>query len=126
MSAAPRLPTPALVWFALLGAPTAWTLQHVTGFGLTVASCEEVGKTAWHISLDLWTIVASAITLGVGLAGVAASLLSLRRTRDAGTEPPGARLRFLALISATVAPLVLCIIVMSAAGVVLISDCVQS
>ena len=126
MSTTPRNSTAALVWFALLGAPAAWTLQHVTGFGLTVASCEEAGKTAWHISLDFWTIVASAITLGVGILGVAASLLSLRRTRDAGTEPPGARLRFLALVSVTTAPLVLCIIVMSGVGVVLISDCVQS
>jgi hypothetical protein len=126
VSTSHRIPTSLLIWFGLFAGPAAWTIQHVVGYGLTEASCQEAGQTDWHLSLDLWTIVVTAVALGVGLAGVAAAVLALVRTRDAGTEPPGSRMRFLALVAITVAPLVLFIMVMSGAGVVVISGCRQS
>jgi hypothetical protein len=126
VSTSHRIPTSLLIWFGLFGAPAAWTLQHIVGYGLTEASCQEAGQVDWHISLDASTIVVTGAALLVGLASVAAAVVAVVRTRDAGTEPPGSRMRFLALVAITVAPLVLFIMVMSGAGVVVISGCRQS
>lgn len=113
----------ALVWFGLFGAPAAWTVQHVTGYALTEASCHEAGA-GW--SLDLWTtVVTAAAALVAVLAGVA-GVAAWRATRGAGSEPPEARVRFLATMTLAITPLFLMIILMSGLGSIFLSDCVQS
>ena len=42
-------------WFGLLGAPLAWTVQLVVGFGVTEARCEP-GGSRWGVSVDTWEI----------------------------------------------------------------------
>ena len=122
----PRITTTLLMWFGLLGAPSAWTLQHVAGVGLTVANCGPAAGTGGRIHLDAWTIVVSAAAVVVTVAGLLAALATWRRTRDVGTEPPGSRIHFLALVALTTTPLFLCIMVMSAVGVVVLGGCRQS
>jgi heme/copper-type cytochrome/quinol oxidase subunit 2 len=116
----------ALMWLGLLGAPFAWTIQHVAGYGLTEANCQEASKAGWHIHLDVWTIVFTGSAVIVGLAGLAAALATWRRTKDAGTEPPGARIHFLSIIALTTTPLFLAIMLMSGIGVLFLTGCRQS
>jgi hypothetical protein len=118
--------TTLLMWFGLLGAPAAWTLQHVAGFGLTVANCGPAAGADGRIHLDAWTIVVSAAAVLVTVAGLLAALATWRRTRDVGTEPPGARIHFLSLVALTTTPLFLCITVMTGLGVLFLDGCRQS
>jgi hypothetical protein len=113
------------LWFGLLGAPAAWTLQHVTGYALTEATCGEAGSSGWDVHLDAWTIavVASAALVAVAAGGAAA--LTYRATRDAGDEPPAARVRFLAVIGMAIAPLFLAMILMSGLGTLFLDHCRQ-
>jgi TRAP-type C4-dicarboxylate transport system permease small subunit len=128
-----RLPRPriglanaALLWYGLFGAPFAWTIQHVAGVGFTEASCQEAAKHGWSISLDAWTIVFSAGAVIVTLGALAAALETWRRTKDVGTDPPGARVHFLSIIALTTTPLFLAIMVMSGLGVLFLGACRQS
>lgn len=118
----------ALMWLGLLGAPFAWTIQHVAGFGLTQANCNAAAKVpgGWHIHLHAWTIVFTAGAVLVTVAAFVAALVTWRRTKDAGTDPPGARIHFLSIISLTIIPLFLAIMLMSGLGVILSVGCRQS
>ena len=115
----------ATLWFGLLGAPTAWTVQHVTGFGLAQAACSEAGRT-WHLPFDALTLAVGAVAFAVGVAAEVAAVVIWRATRGAGEEPPGSRVHFLSVIAATVNPLFLCIIAMSTIGAVSLATCQPS
>jgi hypothetical protein len=118
------LPSRALVWFGLLGAPGAWVAQHLTGYALTEAACNEAGR-GWDVPIDALTaaLTAAAAALAV-LAGLAA-LAAFRSTRGAGGKPPAARVHFLGIAGIVVAPLFLAIIVMSGVGVIVLEGCRQ-
>jgi len=127
----PHPPLAALMWFGLLGAPSAWVVQHLIGYGLAEATCSEAGKR-WSISVDGLTIVVTAVDASIAaLAGLAA-LAAYRRTRGAkgegGSEepPPIGRIHFLAVVGIAVSPLFLAIIVMSGLGSVVLDNCIQS
>jgi hypothetical protein len=122
--ARPRLRLPALLAFGVIGAPAAWALQHVTGFALTQANC----GTAFRDNLAF-----QGLTLGVmATAAVVAVLAELsaiavyRRTRDAGPDPPGSRMHFLAIVGMTIGPLFLAIILMSGLAAAFLDTCTQS
>ena len=117
-----RLPHPLLLWFAVLGAPLAWALQHIVGYALTEVRCDEQGT---RLHLDAWTIAVTTVALAIGALAAASAIAIYRSTRDAGKEPPGSRVHFLALLGITVAPLFLCLILMSGLGVVVLVDCRQ-
>ena len=112
----------ALVWVGVLGAPAAWTVQHITGYALTEVTCDERG---WHVHMDPLTLVVTGIAVAVALAAEAASIVTFRATRDA-SEPPGQRIHFLAVIGITIGPLFLALILMSGLGAVLLQACRQS
>lgn len=118
--------TEALLWLGVLGAPLAWTVQHVAGFGLTEATCQAAGLSDTHLPLDAWTIVVTGATLVVALVAGAAAIVTLLRTRDAGSEPPGARIRFLATVAVTTTPLFVAIMLMSGLGTLFTTACRQS
>lgn len=115
-----------LLWYGLFGAPFAWAIQHVAGVGFTEANCQEAAKHGWEISLNAWTIAFSAGAVLVTLGGFAAAVATWRRTRDAGTDPPGARVHFLSIIALTTTPLFLAIMVMSGLSVLFLTACRQS
>lgn len=121
----PRPPLSFLMWFGLLGAPLAWTVQHVVGMGLALAACTERMRPE-GVPVDPWTIVAtaSAATITV-LAGLAA-LAAFRATSGGDDEPPGARIHFLATVGIVVTPLFLAIILMSGTTAVLFPTCQQA
>ena len=122
---------PALMWFALLGAPAAWVLQHVSGYALTEAACGRAGA-GWDVPVDGATAVVSAAAVAVAvLAGLAAVKL-WRDTRPAegagGSEepPPQGRIHFLATVGMVITPLFVSIILMSGLGELLLASCRQS
>jgi hypothetical protein len=112
----------AVLWLGVFGAPAAWTAQLITGFALTQAACGEAGR---DVHMDAWTAGVSAAAALVAVAAGGAAAFTLRATRDAGTEPPGTRVRFLAVIGVAIAPLFLAMIVMGGLGAVLLVECRQ-
>jgi hypothetical protein len=119
------LPRPSrLVWFGVLGAPSAWTAQLWISTGLTLAACSRAG-TSWDLPVDGLTIALTAGATTIAALAGASSLAVLRAMRDAGGGPPGGRVRFLATIGITVSFLFGCLIVMTGAGVVSLDLCHQ-
>lgn len=110
----------ALLWFGVLGAPSAWVIQHLTGYALSEAGCHG------DVAIDPGTIVISAAAAAIALLAALASVVVWRATRGAGSAPPTGRVHFMAVIGMTVAPLFLALVLMSGLGAVLIDGCVQS
>ncbi|HST16898.1 MAG TPA: hypothetical protein VLK36_04470 [Gaiellaceae bacterium] len=87
-----------LLWFGLLAAPLAWTVQLVVGYGATIARC--TGTTSSRsFSLTPWEVALTAVAAVVALTGQAAALLVFRSTRGRHETdpPPDGRVRFLVL-----------------------------
>jgi hypothetical protein len=114
-----------LMWFGLLVPPAAWTLQHVTGFFLTQATCLPHGRT-WTIHMDAWTAAVGAFAVLLIVAGIVASVVAFRRTSGAESGTPDARVHFMSIMAMCVGPLVLFIVVMSTLGATLLTECQQS
>jgi hypothetical protein len=106
------------LWFGILGAPAAWTLQHVTGYALTVVRCGEGGPS---VHMDAWTLAVTATAVVVALAAEAAAIVTFRATR--GEE---SRVHFLAVIGVTIGPLFVAMILMSGLGAIVLTQCAQS
>jgi hypothetical protein len=114
-----------LQWFGLLGAPLAWTLQLVFGYGLTEAACAEAG-TRWGLDPTGWEIALAAGAGAIALAAELSAVVLWRETRRAGESgPPLERLHFFAVASMAVGIVFLGIIVLSAIGAVHYSGCEQ-
>jgi hypothetical protein len=125
------LPAEALSWFGLLGAPSAWVLQFLVGYGATEAACSEAGAR-WGVAVDGITVVATALGATVAVLAELAAISVWRDTRAAegsgGSEepPPRGRIHFLATVGIVIAPLFLAIILMSGLGVIILPECRQS
>jgi len=117
------------MWFGLLGAPAAWTAQHVAGIWLTIGQCHDgTAGPSWRVHLDAWVIAVTATAAVVAvLAGLSAAL-AWRSTRDADDDdaPPSGRIHFLGIVGLTISPLFLAIILMSGLATVFLPQCVQS
>jgi hypothetical protein len=125
----------ALAFFGVLGAPLAWTLQHVAGISLTFADCGmalpggsgPAGSQA-PVALNSWTLVATIAAAVVALLAGFSAVGAWRATREAGadTGPPDGRVHFLAVVGMTITPLFLCIILMSGLTAVFMPNCHQA
>jgi hypothetical protein len=121
----PTSPASPVLWYAVLGAPAAWTLQMGVGYWLSEAKCSPAGGP-WGISLATWGIAVSGVAFAVGV-GAAATAVSIYRTYDDfHAAPPEGRIAFLAVVGMTVSTLFLILIAMSAAGILTFSECSQS
>jgi len=118
------LPLPLLLWFGLLGAPFAWTVQHVFGFGVTQAACN-LASRQWTVPVDALTLVATIGATVIALLAGASAVIAFRATRDAGTEIPGARIHFLATVGVVVTPIFVAIVLMSGISVLMLPACHQ-
>jgi hypothetical protein len=115
-----------LLWVGVLGAPAAWTVQHMTGYALTEARCREAATAGgWSLDMDAWTIAVTAVAAVAAIAAMGAAIVTFRATRGA-EEPPRERIHFLAVIGITIGPLFLAMILMSGLGAVVLPQCVQS
>ncbi len=114
-----------LMWFGLLGAPFAWAAQHLVGITLIEAACNPPSPR-WGVPVDGATLTATAVAAIVATLSGGAAFRVYQATKDAGTEIPEARVRFLAIVGIVVSPLFLAIVLMSGITVVAFPECVQS
>lgn len=126
-----RLPGQAAMWFGLLGAPGAWVVQHLVGYGVTEVACNPAGSQ-WEVAVDGVTIAATATAAAVALLAGLTAVKVWRDTRptegQGGAEepPPRGRTHFLATVGMVITPLFLFIIVMSGLGALILPHCQQS
>lgn len=119
------------MWFGLLGAPTAWGVQFLVGYGLTQAACSQAGSR-WNVAVDGITLAATVAGAAVVVLAELAALKVWRDTRPAegpaGLEepPPKGRIHFLATVGIVIAPLFLFMILMGGLGAVSLPGCTQS
>ena len=113
------------MWFGLLGAPFAWAAHHVVGISMIEAACNPPSPQ-WGVPVDGWTVAATVVAASVATLSAAAAFMAYRATKDAGTDIPEARMRFLAIVGIVVSPLFLAIMLMSGITVVAFPECVQS
>ena len=116
-------PTELRVWFGVLAAPLAWVAQHVSGYAVSEAACDPVGRGG--IAQGTIAGVTSAGALAVALAGLVVAD-RVRRATSADAPPPESRRHFLGVVGMAIAPLFMCIIVMSGVGAVVLESCRQS
>jgi hypothetical protein len=113
-----------LLWFGVLGAPVAWTFQHLAGYALTEAACHEAG-TMWKVAVVTWTLALTAGAAAIAVLAGLAAIATWRATRGASDESPTARMHFMAVMGMTLTPLFLMIILMSGIGVAAIGGCAR-
>jgi hypothetical protein len=114
-------------WFGLLGAPLAWTVQLVLGFGVTEARCEP-GGSRWGVSVDTWEIT---LMIAAGAVVIFAELCAIAlyyATRDVPYDGPGplGRRQFFVAASSFGNVLFLMIILLSGIAAVEHVPCRQS
>lgn len=120
----PRPPLSFLMWFGLLGAPLAWTLQFLAGLGLALAACTQVMEPK-NVPIDPWTIAATAASATIAVLAGLSAIAAFRATGETD-EPPTGRIHFLATVGIVVTPLFLFIILMSGITAILFPKCLQS
>ena len=88
-------------WFGLLGAPLAWTVQLVLGYGVTEARCN-VGGSRWGVDVDTWEITLMIAAGAVVILAEVCAVALYYVTRDVlydGRPPLGRRQFFVAASS---------------------------
>lgn len=120
----------ALMWFGLLGAPLAWTLQFLVGYASLEATCNAAGRR-WGFSAQTLIVVATATGAAIAVLAGLAALATFRATRGSAGEggsdedPPKGRLHFMGTVGITVSPLFLAIILMGGLGATFLPACHQ-
>lgn len=115
----PDAPSSPLLWFGVLGAPLAWTLQFSVGYWLAESRCSESGGQLFGVALDVWMVPLTALAVGASVAAWLVALGLYRRSAEASEygPPPGGRNHFLAVIGLAIAPLFTVLIALTALGV---------
>jgi hypothetical protein len=117
----------ALQWFGLLGAPLAWCVQLVLGFGVTQADCS-AGSTRWGIGVDTWelSLMAAALLVVVLAEACALWLYLANREVEYDDPPPVGRRHFFVTAASLGNVLFLAAILMSGLAATYYTPCHQS
>jgi hypothetical protein len=115
-----------LQWFGLLGAPLAWTVQLVVGFGAADANCSRAGSQ-WGIDVQTWEITLTAAAATVAVCAEVSALTLFRELRDVEDDAPGprGRLHFFSVASLIGNVLFMGLIALTAFGVLSHQGCRQ-
>ena len=115
-----------LQWFGLLGAPLAWTVQLVVGFGAADANCARAGSH-WGIDVQTWEITLTAAAATVAVCAEVSALTLYRELRDVDDDAPGprGRLHFFSVASLIGNVLFMGLIALTAFGVLSHLGCRQ-
>jgi heme/copper-type cytochrome/quinol oxidase subunit 2 len=119
----PTSPASPLLWFAVLGAPAAWSGQFGILYWVTEADCRGP-EGRWGIDLDVWAIVITIPALALCAAALTAAVWLFRSSGDAEEDdaPPAGRIYFLSVVGIAINPLFTVIIALNCAGL-LAHDC---
>ena len=112
----------ALQWYALLGAPLAWTAQLVLGYGLTEAACGPAGRI-WAISLDGWEATVFALAAVTAAGGLASAAAVHRAVSRGEIDDPAGRLKFFATIGLVVGAIFAALILYTGTAVLTVEEC---
>jgi hypothetical protein len=114
-------------WFGLLGAPLAWTVQLVLGYGVTEARCN-VGGSRWGVDVDTWEITLMIAAGAVVILAEVCAVVLYYVTRDVlyDGQPPLGRRQFFVAASSFCNVLFLMIILLSGIAAVDHVPCRQS
>ena len=123
----PTSPVSPLLWFGVLGAPLAWAVQFGVGYWISEAQCSPTGGQ-WQIPVRSWAIAVGAIGEVVAVSALLVALWLFRGSAGADVKeaPPEGRIRFLAVVGMTIAPLFIFLIAMTAVGTAVLYPCSQS
>jgi hypothetical protein len=110
----------ALQWYALLGAPLAWSGQLVLGYFYTLSLCGPGGPESGglHVPVGAFSAVVALVAAGGWLAA-----LSLRRATTQGLDDPLGRIRFIADIGLVIGAIFFAVILYTAAGELALEGC---
>lgn len=108
-----------LLWFGVFGAPAAWTLLLVVGYGFEEVDCSR-GSRSWHV--DSWD-ANLALFVGTTLVAVAAGAVSLWFWRRPSAADVRGRLTWLAFSGILISALFLALIVFTGAGITALDPC---
>ena len=114
-------------WFGLLGAPLAWTVQLVLGYGVTEARCN-VGGSRWGVDVDTWEITLMIAAGAVVILAEVCAVTLYYATRDVSydDQPPLGGRQFYVAASSLGNVLFLMIILLSGIAAVDHVPCRQS
>jgi hypothetical protein len=114
-------------WFGLLGAPLAWTVQLVLGYGVTEARCS-VGGSRWGVDVDTWEITLMIAAGAVVILAEVCAVVLYYATREVSYDdgPPLGRRHFFVTASSLGNVLFLVIILLSGIAAVDHVPCRQS
>ena len=114
-----------LLWFGLLGAPLAWALQLVVGYGVEEAGCAQ-GSRRWGLPTHAFQIVILCVCLAVALGSAIAAAWSWRAAERGRVPNRRGRVAFLAYSGLLASALFLALIVLSGAGAITLDTCERS
>jgi hypothetical protein len=96
-----RRAAPWLLWFAVLGGATAWTVHLLVAWGLEEIACASGSRSSDVLGVPLAVAIAAAtlLTLAVSVAALVVAWRLWRRTRAAADgEVRVARASFMAVV----------------------------
>jgi hypothetical protein len=118
-----------LAWVGVFGPPFAWAGQHIAGFAVALSRCPDNTRgPGWNVPVNTVTLILGITAATVALLSGASAFAAWRATRenDDDEAPPAGRVHFLSVIGITITPLFFAMIVMSSAGAIVFTECVQS
>jgi hypothetical protein len=119
----PRLSLNVLMWFGLLGAPSAWVVQFLISYWFSETACAGPRRAA---PVDTATAIATGLAIAVAVAAGLSGLAVMQATKGQGDAPPPGRVHMLGIVGLTISPLFLMIIIFNGIGVLVLPECVQS
>ena len=114
-----------LLWFGVLGAPLAWTLQLVAGYGVEEAGCAE-GARRWGVPSHGLQIAILCFCAAVALGSGLAAGWSWREAGRGRLRNRRGRVAFLGICGLLLSALFLALIVLGGAGAATLDTCARS
>ena len=111
-----------LLWFGVLGAPAAWTLLLVVGYGFEEVDCSR-GSSRWGFDAATGNLVLFIATASIGVVAGAASFSAWRRTQQPEAADVRGRLAWMGFAGILVSGLFLALILFTGFGVAFLDQC---
>jgi hypothetical protein len=114
-----------LQWFGLGGAPLAWAVMQLLGWGVSELHCSQ-GRLG--VDARVWQIAAPAAAFAIWALATAAALAVFRATKVEGgdPEPPFGRAHMLATAALAVNAVFFCMILLAGISTSVASGCRHS